>query len=50
MKRLVRAERHDRIGSASQRETNLKHWPRAWKVNLILADNPLGDDLYDRLV
>ena len=50
LKRLVYAERHDRIGSAIQRETNLKHWPRAWKVNLILADNPSWDDLYDRLV
>ena len=23
-----------------QRETNIKHWPRAWKIRLIHQDNP----------
>jgi putative endonuclease len=32
LKRLVWAERHDDIRAAIQREHNLKHWPRAWKV------------------
>ena len=35
--------------TAIQRERNLKHWPRAWKVRLILGANPAWDDLYDRL-
>jgi putative endonuclease len=48
LKRLVFAERHTDIRSAIQRE--MKHWPRAWKVRLILATNPEWDDLYDRLV
>jgi putative endonuclease len=48
--RLVYAERHDNILSAKQRERNIKHWPRAWKVRLILRDNPNWDDLYQRLV
>jgi putative endonuclease len=47
---LVYAERHDDIRTAIQRERNLKHWSRAWKVRLILADNPDWNDLYDQLV
>jgi len=49
LKRLVYAERHDDIRTAIQRERTMKHWPRAWKVRLILADNPGWEDLYDRL-
>jgi putative endonuclease len=49
LKRLVYVERHDAIGSAIQRETSLKRWPRAWKINLILAQNPYWNDLYDQL-
>ena len=49
LKRLVYAERHEDIRTAIQREKNLKHWSRAWKVRLILAENPGWDDLYDRL-
>ncbi len=49
LKRLVYAERHDDIRSAIQREKTIKHWPRAWKVALILEANPAWDDLYDRL-
>jgi putative endonuclease len=50
LKRLVFAERHDAIAAAIQREHNIKHWPRAWKIRLILAQNPNWDDLYDRLI
>lgn len=35
LKRLVYVERHDDILAAKQRELNMKHWPRAWKVRLI---------------
>ena len=49
LKRLVWAEYHEDIRSAIQREKNLKHWPRAWKVDLILAQNPEWNDLYERL-
>ncbi len=48
LKRLVYAEPHDSIRGALQREKNLKHWSRAWKVRLILESNPGWDDLYDR--
>jgi putative endonuclease len=47
--RLVYAERHDDILAAKQRERNIKHRRRAWKVRLILKDNPDRDDLYYRL-
>jgi putative endonuclease len=50
LKRLVYAEWHGDILSAKQRETNIKHWPRAWKVRLILKNNLGWDDLYDRVV
>ena len=50
LKRLVYAERHADIQTAIQLEHNMKHWPRTWKVRLILAMNPSWDDLYDRLV
>ena len=50
LKRLVYAEQHTNIELAIQREKVLKHWPRARKVRLILAENPKSDDLYDRLI
>ncbi len=49
LKRLVWAEHHDDIRLAIQREKNLKHWPRAWKIDLILAQNPEWNDLWDQL-
>jgi putative endonuclease len=50
LKRLVYFEMFDDIASAIQREKNMKHWPRTWKVRLILARNPLRHDLYDELI
>jgi putative endonuclease len=49
LKRLVYVEHHDDIGTAIQREKNMKHWPRRWKVRLILDGNPGWCDLYDQL-
>jgi putative endonuclease len=48
--RLVYFERHEDIRTAIQRETNLKRWPRAWKVRLLAAGNPEQADLYPALV
>ncbi len=50
LKMLVYAEWHDVLATALQREKNIKHWNRAWKIKLILTENPEWDDLYDRLV
>ncbi|MEQ9683874.1 MAG: GIY-YIG nuclease family protein, partial [Rhodospirillales bacterium] len=49
LKRLVYVEPHADIRFALQREKNLKHWSRAWKVRLILDANPNWDDLFDSL-
>ena len=49
LKRLVYVERYDDIRTAIQREKNLKHWSRAWKVRLIVEANPNWDDLYSRI-
>jgi putative endonuclease len=48
--RLVWSERHEDIRTAIQREKTMKHWPRTWKVRLILALNPDWRDLYDDLI
>ena len=50
LKRLVFAERHEEMRGAIQREKNIKHWSRAWKVRLILAENPQWKDLYEQLM
>ncbi|MBO6782815.1 MAG: GIY-YIG nuclease family protein [Alphaproteobacteria bacterium] len=50
LKRLVHVERFDDIRDAIQREKNIKHWSRGWKIELIEKSNPGWDDLYDRVV
>lgn len=49
LKRLVYYEPFGDIRYAIQREKTVKHWPRAWKVNLIVAGNPTCADLYGEL-
>jgi putative endonuclease len=49
VKRLVYFERYDDIQTAIQREHNMKHWSRTWKVRLILKGNPEWNDLYDSI-
>jgi putative endonuclease len=44
-KLLVWAEYREEIVRAIRREKNLKHWPRAWKVELITKSNPGWEDL-----
>ncbi len=48
--RLVYFEEHQLIAAAIQREKNIKHWQRRWKIELIESINPMWDDLYDQLV
>ncbi len=45
-KALVYYEEHATIPLAIQREKNIKHWPREWKIDLILSMNPDWRDLY----
>ena len=47
--RLVYFEEHGSIVDAIQREKNIKHWPRAWKVRLIEGANPDWSDLFETL-
>jgi putative endonuclease len=46
---LVWFETYDDPISAITREKELKKWKRAWKVQLIEAQNPKGDDLYESI-
>jgi putative endonuclease len=50
LKMLVYCEHYDDIRLAIQRERTVKHWPRAWKVRLIHAENPGWKDFYDTLI
>ena len=50
LKLLVYHEEHPGIAEAIQREKNIKHWSRAWKVRLILEFNPAWADLYESLL
>jgi putative endonuclease len=50
LKLLVYAEHHDSIEAAIQRETRIKKWPRAWKIELIREMNPDWSDLYGKLL
>ena len=49
VKMLVYYEAHDTAVAAIQREKNMKHWPREWKIDLILSINPNWRDLYDEI-
>ena len=50
VKRLVYFEEHATAPLALQREKNIKHWPRAWKIDLIESQNSEWIDLYDSLL
>jgi putative endonuclease len=43
---LVWFEQHDSPTSMVTRERQLKEWKRAWKIELIEANNPMWRDLY----
>ena len=49
IKLLVYFEWHDEIALAIQREKNIKHWSRAWKIDLIQSMNPEWNDLFETL-
>lgn len=48
--RLVYAETHELVVAAIQRDKLIKHWPRAWKVRLILSINPDWRDLHEEML
>jgi putative endonuclease len=44
---LVYYEWHATTDDAIKRESQIKHWKRAWKVRLVESMNPEWDDLFD---
>jgi predicted GIY-YIG superfamily endonuclease len=50
IKSLVYFEPHQAITTALQREKNIKHWSREWKIDLIVGSNPDWRDLYEEIV
>jgi putative endonuclease len=50
IKMLVYFESLETIAAALQREKNIKHWSREWKIDLIVASNPDWRDLFDDIV
>jgi putative endonuclease len=48
--RLVWYELHETMGSAIQREKQMKEWKRKWKLELIESTNPNWRDLYQTIV
>ncbi len=47
--RLVYFEIYEDINQAILRETRIKGWKRAWKLELIEKENPDQHDLYEKL-
>ena len=46
VKMLVYYERHETVPLAIQREKNIKHWSREWKIDLIVSLNSEWRDRY----
>ena len=49
VKSLVYYEQYDSVPVAIQREKNIKHWSREWKIDLIVSFNPDWRDLYPEI-
>lgn len=47
--KLVYYEQYEDVRLANQRESNLKHWIRSWKIDLIESQNPEWEDLYETI-
>ena len=47
VKTLVYVEEHELAINAIQREKNIKHWSRKWKLDLIEGINPDWNDLFE---
>jgi putative endonuclease len=49
LKTLVWFEEHRTAAATIQREKNLKHWSRGWKIRLIEKENPTWGDLWEEV-
>ena len=50
VKMLVHYEEYATAIDAIQREKNIKHWPRKWKLDLVRSKNPEWSDLWAVIV
>ena len=50
VKMLMYFEQHATAIAATQREKNIKRWPRKWKVDPICSMNPDWRDLWEDIV
>lgn len=50
VKKLVYFESHATAANAIHREKRIKKWPHQYKINLIMANNPRWDDLFEKIV
>lgn len=50
IKKLVYVEQANNVEEAIYREKQLKHWNRAWKIELIEKENPDWKDLMNDLL
>ena len=48
--KLVYFETYDSFEKASHREKLIKHWKRAYKINVIERINPYWDDLFTKMI
>jgi putative endonuclease len=47
IKRLVWFKVHDDVMAAIAREQQIKKWNRSWKIELVQANNPHWQDLFE---
>jgi len=47
---LTNNELHENAEAAITREKRLKRWDRKWKIELIQAQNPDWNDLYETIL
>jgi putative endonuclease len=47
---LVYYEQHATAIAAIQREKNIKHWSRRWKIDLVCSMNPNWRDLWEDII
>lgn len=50
LKKLIHFKQYNSIEDALNREKQLKHWNREWKLNLVKKANPTLRDLYPDLL
>ena len=48
--KLVYFEQHDTMDNAITREKQIKKWNRKWKLEMIEANNPEWEDLYESIL